>query len=133
VRKKEVSDVTDLGPTEFDASADGAASTAIEKVDEGGEQNTQREQGVFADSKSSCKSKEEEQDATVPVTENELQKETSSESEDDPDTTTSPESGIYIMVAQREPLDQLKSQQFILLTTFFVFHSNRSDWVLTTA
>jgi hypothetical protein len=131
VRKKEES-VTDVGRIELDASAAGAAaSTAIEKVHEEGEQNTRREQGVFADSKSSCKGKEEEQDA---ITENEQENETSSKNEDDPDaTTTSPESGVYIMIAQREPLDQLKSEQFILLTMFFMFHCNRSGWVMTTA
>jgi hypothetical protein len=132
VRKQEES-VTALDETEFDASADGEASTAIEKVDEKGGQNTRREQGVLADTKSSCKGKEEEQDANVPITEKKKEKETSSEREDDPDTATSPESGVYIMVAQREPLDQLKSQQFILLTMFFAFHCNRCNWVLTTA
>jgi MFS family permease len=126
--------VTVLGNTELHTSdAHGAAmSTAIEKVDEEGEKNSLEEQGVFTDSKSSCKGKEEEQDA---ITENEQQSETLSKNEDDPDTTTttSPESGVYIMVAQREPLDQLKSQQFILLTIFCIFHCNRSGWVLTTA
>jgi hypothetical protein len=124
VRKKEES-VTAFDETEFDASADGEASTAIEKVDEKGGQHTRREQGVLADTKSSCKGKEEEQDATVSITEKKKEKETSSEREDDPDTAASHESGVYIMVAQREPLDQLKSQQFILLTMFFVFHCNR--------
>jgi hypothetical protein len=134
VRKKEES-VAVLGKTEFDTSdADGAVSTAIEKVDEEGKQKIRTERGVFADCNSSCKGKEEEQDPTVPVTEKELQHETSYKNEDDPaTTTTSPESGVYIMVAQREPLAQLKSQQFILLTMFFMFHSNRSSWVMTTA
>jgi hypothetical protein len=133
VRKKEES-VTVWGNTEsYTSDADGAASTAIEKVYEEGGQDKLKEQGVFTDSKSSCKGKEE-QDATVPISGNEEQNETSSKNENDPDTTTaSPENGVYIMVAQREPLDQLKSQQFILLTMFFMFHSNRTDWVMTTA
>jgi MFS family permease len=114
-------------------AADGAASTAIEKVVEEGEGNASITE-VFTDSKSSLKynQDEQEQDATMPITENEQQNETS-ENEDDPDTSTSPESGVYTMVAQREPLDQLKSQQFILATVFFMFHVARNHWVLTTA
>jgi hypothetical protein len=132
VRKTE-EHVTDLlGETELDASVDEAASTALEKVDEEGEQNSQRE--MFAGGNSSFKCKQEEQDATMSITENKQENDIASEkNEDDPDTTTSPESGVYIMVAHRKPFDQLKSQPFILLTVFFMFHVARVDWVCTTA
>jgi MFS family permease len=130
VRKTEAS-VTDLGETELDATVDEVDLTALEKVDEEGEQNNRRE--IFSGGNSSLKCKQVEQDATISITENEQQNNTSSENENDPATITSPESGIYIMVAQRKPLDQLKSQQFILLTVFFMFHVARNNWVSTTA
>jgi hypothetical protein len=39
----------------------------------------------------------------------------------------------YVQVALRKPADQLKSQLYILLVSFFMFHVARNNWVLTTS
>jgi hypothetical protein len=39
----------------------------------------------------------------------------------------------YVLIALRSPAEQLKSQQYILIVAFYMFHVARIDWTLTTS